>query len=234
MSLPLISTALLDTLGTPIEKQRHKAKAAGEPVRRAREERADCGERSPEEVRKLRQEAAQSATLCADCFEPLPRGASVTMTGRKIFCPAVPAGGGLPGFPAEWCHLHVPICVTCWLIGIEREARERVERPFFRKEYRCDRHVHEAAGVRGLRRLRCLGCRRPMRLHVGSKLHLKDQVCCADCDRMRIKRRDSERRRVRHDEITCEVCGDLFTQARSDAKTCSNRCRQRLHRRRDG
>ena len=40
------------------------------------------------------------------------------------------------------------------------------------------------------------------------------------------------RRRVRHEQIDCAVCGELFTPKRNDAVTCSNRCRQRLFRQR--
>jgi len=39
-------------------------------------------------------------------------------------------------------------------------------------------------------------------------------------------------RRVRHREIACEVCGDMFMPKQSTAKTCSDKCRQRLHRQR--
>jgi hypothetical protein len=40
----------------------------------------------------------------------------------------------------------------------------------------------------------------------------------------------SKHERVHHDEIACEVCGEMFVPTRSDGKTCSNKCRQKLHR----
>jgi hypothetical protein len=54
-----------------------------------REDREDHGRRSPEEVRELREQAAKSATVCADCFEPLANNATVTIHRRTVFIPAI-------------------------------------------------------------------------------------------------------------------------------------------------
>ncbi|MGI8556855.1 MAG: hypothetical protein ACR2ND_00855 [Solirubrobacteraceae bacterium] len=51
-------------------------------------------------------------------------------------------------------------------------------------------------------------------------------VCSYDCDTERRNRR----RRIVRDPSVCPVCGEPFTPARSDAVTCSARCRQRLRR----
>jgi hypothetical protein len=40
-------------------------------------------------------------------------------------------------------------------------------------------------------------------------------------------------RRVHHEQIACPVCKRLFVPKRAEAKTCSNRCRQRAHRERN-
>jgi predicted nucleic acid-binding Zn ribbon protein len=56
------------------------------------------------------------------------------------------------------------------------------------------------------------------------------RVCCDDCRRSMLNAR--ARARVRHEQIDCAVCGELFTPKRNDAVTCSNRCRQRLFRQR--
>lgn len=42
--------------------------------------------------------------------------------------------------------------------------------------------------------------------------------------------RDKAQRRVVHEQKTCEACGEMFTPKRSDARTCSDRCRKRLQR----
>jgi predicted nucleic acid-binding Zn ribbon protein len=43
---------------------------------------------------------------------------------------------------------------------------------------------------------------------------------------------NNERRKVRHDPMNCSACGRSFVPKRTDAVTCSNRCRQALHRQR--
>ena len=56
-------------------------------------------------------------------------------------------------------------------------------------------------------------------------------ACCAECRRMAANKRSRERRRIGHEPRLCVVCGEMFTPTRGDAKTCSNRCRQKLYRR---
>jgi hypothetical protein len=54
---------------------------------------------------------------------------------------------------------------------------------------------------------------------------------CSDRCRWTYHNRERRHRTAAGREKTCEVCSKEFTAARSDAKTCSPRCRQRLHRR---
>ena len=42
------------------------------------------------------------------------------------------------------------------------------------------------------------------------------------------------KRHANRKEIPCPSCGGLFVPVRTDAKTCSNKCRQRMHRARHG
>jgi predicted nucleic acid-binding Zn ribbon protein len=44
------------------------------------------------------------------------------------------------------------------------------------------------------------------------------------------RERHNARRRKTPEPKTCTVCGTTFTPKRRDAKTCSDRCRQRLAR----
>jgi hypothetical protein len=182
------------------QKLRRERKAAGSAVRKAREDRDDLRGRTSEQVRELRQDAAQSAAVCADCFQPLMPTASVTMVHRRVII-------------EDEEYLRVPICLTCWLLTLR------------------DRAWHN-----DLRRFRCAACARPMRIYHPSwwchEPHLTERVCCADCLRKANNERARLRRRVRHDEIVCQRCGGLFVPKRSDAVTCSNRCRQALHRQR--
>jgi hypothetical protein len=42
------------------------------------------------------------------------------------------------------------------------------------------------------------------------------------------------KRHANRKEIPCGSCSELFVPVRTDAKTCSNKCRQRMHRARHG
>jgi hypothetical protein len=204
---------------------------AGEEVRKAREDRDDHGGggRSAEEVKRLREAAAETAVVCADCFQPLAPGASITQVRRWTH--HTPASYPAPGIHirASDHYLDVPICLPCWLVSISTPwwgvlrgmpLRGRDADPFgFDKE---------------VWRHRCEGCGRPMRVVTRQfhRLPLREHCCCADCLHKVTLRRANERRRVRHYEIACTVCGTMFVPTQSTAKTCSNRCRQKLHRRR--
>jgi hypothetical protein len=182
---------------------RRASEAAGADVRRQRQDRADHGARTAHEVRDLRERAAQSATVCGDCFQPLAPNASVTMQGRPVLV--------RPGIERR---LRVPICLRCWLVSMT---------PSHRKS-------------EGIARFRCEACHRPMRVWrppwwTGG-LHRTQRVCCDDCRRSLFNARARERRRVRHEPMHCAVCERPFTPKRNDAVTCSNTCRQSLHRQR--
>jgi hypothetical protein len=71
----------------PTEEQIQAWEQAGEPIRqqrRAMREKHGGGGRAADEVRRLREAAAKSAGVCADCFQPLALDASVTLTSRFI------------------------------------------------------------------------------------------------------------------------------------------------------
>jgi hypothetical protein len=61
---------------------RLQGEAHGADLRKARFDARWLGGRSATEVHALRQQAAELATLCADCFTPLSPTASVTMVKR--------------------------------------------------------------------------------------------------------------------------------------------------------
>ena len=64
------------------KEQIEQWRQAGEKVARARKDRDDHGDRPPEEVKRLREAAAETAAGCADCFMPLASTTSVTLTIR--------------------------------------------------------------------------------------------------------------------------------------------------------
>jgi hypothetical protein len=178
--------------------------------------------RTPSEVCTLREQAAKSATVCADCFQPLSASASVTMVER--FVEAVPADPDWER-PAYDRYLIVPICLSCWLINVQR----------FGSKFGDDQHENELLHCEGkIKRARCLGCARPLRLYHKHYRHLprSKQICCSDCARKMRNESNRLRRRVEHAKVKCVVCREAFVPKRSDARTCGNRCRQQLHRRR--
>jgi hypothetical protein len=170
-------------------------------------------------VRCLREHAAKSAACCADCFTPLAATASVTMIRRRV----VTARG------EAW--LRVPICLICWLVHLE--CKTESSRALLRLRGRADHNqfAFELNGPLGqLVRFRCGGCGRPIR-SLGLPVRSR-RVCCADCARKVNNEYYRLRRRVRHQERACAVCGVPFLPTRNDAVTCSNSCRQKLHRQR--
>lgn len=55
-------------------------------------------------------------------------------------------------------------------------------------------------------------------------------ICSYRCRKIIENRQQLERRRVRHQPVSCASCQKEFTPRRKDAVTCGNSCRQRLHR----
>jgi predicted nucleic acid-binding Zn ribbon protein len=201
---------------------RRARQAAGADVRRLRQDRTDHGARTAEEVRDLRGQAARSATVCADCFQPLAPDASVTMANRSVRVPAhdLPyptLGSGHVAEHDEWRR--VPICLHCWVASMTPVR------------------IHNAGlswtpSGKSVRRCRCEACGRPLRVDRHRVWYHSQRVCCDDCRRAMLNARARVRRRVRHEPMHCAVCGRSFTPKRNDAVTCSNTCRQKLHRQR--
>ena len=92
--------------------------------------------------------------------------------------------------------------------------------------------VADGRYVKFVERCRCEACGRPLRVRRDRVWYRTERVCCDDCRRSMRNARARARRRVRHEQIDCAVCGEPFTPKRNDALTCSNRCRQRLFRQR--
>jgi hypothetical protein len=185
-----------------------------------RSERADRAERhghTREEACKLRQKAAQSAAICGECFRPLSPTDSVTMVWRNI------------GYWAKHPHIaRVPICLLCTLDAIKL-TRSRNCWPFYvdsQDKSHSPRHRYRTLHWY---RTRCRNCNRPLRLYPYWPNHNR-RTCCADCQRALKNERNKLRRRVKHEPIACVQCGGSFIPQRADALTCSNKCRQALHR----
>ena len=138
--------------------------------------------------------------------------------------------------PAHDRWLSVPICITCWLISIECTAQDWLR--LFRGAH--DRHRAEDREAAKVVRFRCDGCDRPMRVngeavrHWRGEIALTDRVCCKRCLTIARNRRTNASRKVEHAPKRCinPKCRKLFVPKRADAATCSNTCRQAMHRKR--
>jgi hypothetical protein len=178
-------------------------------------------DRSADEIKTLRLAARDRAAVCADCFAPLAPEASVTMRWRFVGANA-----------AEHDHLaRVPICLHCWLVELMRPPelyRFRGARPWQQDEA----EPRLSSILNEVRRLRCEGCSRPMRVEVRRihRLTRSERCCCNQCFRAVVYRFNNQRRRVRHQPIACVVCGTTFTPQKANATTCSGKCRVKLHR----
>ena len=184
--------------------ERNRAKCDGNHVHDARAEaraQRTRGGRTEEQASELREQAAKAATCCGECFRPLLPTDSVTMASCNI---------------GRWRNPHwlrIPICLLCTLDAITYWPSRRNSDGWYSSP-----RWHRA---------RCLNCSRPIRIYGHS---LNARTCCADCQRAVRNRRNKVRRRVRHAPMICIACGRSFVPKRADAQTCSNRCRQFLHR----
>jgi hypothetical protein len=206
---------------TPRRKARRDSRLPSSPTRSARRRGRTCHmnreqarsrsrvnaktDFSIDRVRRLREAASRTAAYCGDCFRPSGRWSP---SRRR---------------PARSSD---PICLGCTM--------DAIEEPTWRQRWRGSSYRRGDYTEPRWRRLRCLGCGHPMRLWPSRRPWrdppLNAQACCSDCERTAYNRRQSDRRRVHHKEIACVVCGGEFVPTRSDATTCSNRCRQAAHR----
>jgi hypothetical protein len=172
-----------------------------------------------EEISERITRAAKSADICAECAAPLEPMDSVTMGNRRVHIAAYQHPLGMH-VKAHNKIVRVPICIHCSLTSEDGSV-------YWRKRCLMEEITHRG---------RCLGCARPMRLRLRGRWHrlrkLTDRTCCDDCRRTAVRHYDRERHRVKHEPRPCAACGNEFTPKRSDAITCSNRCRQRAFRQR--
>ena len=123
-------------------------------------------------------------------------------------------------FPGR--YYHDPLCADC---ALEPGYQQYVNHPFRRGDpLTKDEWQAQYASGKLLPARPCEVCG-----HEIAWLHPRYssiRVCSNDCAAERLNRR----RRVKHEPRICPVCDETFTPTRSDAATCSDRCRQRLRR----
>jgi hypothetical protein len=148
--------------------------------------------------------AAAAGDVCVCCFRLMPPGASVTMVRRQLRQPGRPSPFGR--VPDGHASVAVPVCLDCTLSDDIEQRTQRLRR--------------------------CKGCGRVMR-HFPSAdggLLRFPRVCSWACAYMVKLACSKVVRRVERFTEICDGCGERFVPKRSDARTCSNRCRQRVFR----
>jgi hypothetical protein len=173
-------------------------------LRWSREALAEYGISSRDEARRLIHQAAEDCSICAGCFKPLAAGQSVTVRVFEL------------GSRRNSQLVRAPVCLVCTLTALK---------PWPFKWHR-DHPTYDGADWS---RTRCRGCGRPLRIHGRS---YAAQACCEVCRRQDRNHRNAVRRRVEHAPVICIECREPFVPKRTDAVTCSNRCRQAQHRKR--
>lgn len=197
----------------------------GAEVTASRRRRQQLRGRSADEVKELRLASHTSAAVCADCFTSLAPTASVTMTRRFVEHISQRQNAIGMTIPKHDRHERVVICLSCWLIDLLTPRWGAIHGRRYENE-------QDEAGPRlfldnRMRRLRCEACRRPMRFEIryGHRLTLYERCCCEECFHTAFRRHDNARRRVVTEPRACVVCGTVFTPRKSNAVTCSGKCR---------
>ena len=121
-------------------------------------------------------------------------------------------------------HGHVPTCAGC-AHELARQLWRRLAAEDRREGRRPDRALQ--LQVEALPdTMQCVVCGREVAWRGAPPSRIV--LCSSECQRDR----ENAPRRVRHGPRVCAnpECGKTFTPTRSNARTCSDRCRQRVHR----
>jgi hypothetical protein len=151
--------------------------------------------------------------------------ASITMKWRLV--QQVPEQTFGAYAPEQEHFAMVPICLHCWLVDLERPPD--LYRPLRGESpWRQDEAAPRLSSIiNEVRRLRCEGCRRPMRIEVRwrHRIARRERCCCEECFRVANRRANNLRRRVAPKAKRCVVCSTMFMPRKSNATTCSGKCR---------
>ena len=165
---------------------------------------AVLGGRKPTAQERGVLEAARCGKGCADCGRPIGPTDPVYLV-RKLdwqnLARFLEAERGLPIRLAT--NTSTPICRDC--------AAEFIELPPTETLPRCD------------------VCGRPVARLTDKRRRLYN-LCCDRCRRHQAHRLEALTRTALGADKTCPICGETSSPARSDAKTCSPKCRTRLYR----
>ncbi len=161
-----------------------------------------------EEASRRVREAQKTAQSCGQCGRRIEDGAPVYIAPKLYTGIAVLVR--LPNF-----H-RAPVCADC-------APGDITERKTTYGDHAYNVHVDEPCG----------SCGRPVVLKTTYGLYNRRRrfFCCERCQWTYYNTARNERA-ARAREKVCEVCGESFTAARADARTCSPACKQKAYRQR--
>jgi hypothetical protein len=155
-----------------------------------------------EQARELAHEARERANLCGCCGREL-LAREPAYFGAKVYVGLLPILRKRQIWAA--CYEETVLCGSCAPEWLSQDRDDVVSQL-------------------------CVYCERPM-VSLLEPSALENTFCCNGCQRaykaqLRSEKRAEERKKV------CEVCGEVFTATRRDAKTCSDGCKQKAYRQR--
>jgi hypothetical protein len=165
--------------------------------------------RAPEEedyAQDLAREAREKARVCGCC-------------GRKLSL-------------EESAYFGAKVYVGMWTLYRDQVRKPQICKPHYERTVLCGSCAPEwlSSERDDVVMQLCAHCERPMVLRLEFS-ELQRTFCSNACrhayhSQLRKEKRSEEREKV------CEVCGEVFTATRRDAKTCSARCKQKSYRQR--
>jgi hypothetical protein len=165
--------------------------------------------RAPDEeddAQDLAREATKTARVCGCCGQKLPSD-EFAFFGAKVYVGMWALYWDRVSKP-QICKLRYERTVLCGSCAPEWLSPER------------DDVVTQL----------CAHCERPMVLRL--KLSELQRAFCTDSCRHTYHNQLRKEKRSEVREKVCEVCGEVFTATRRDAKTCSDGCKQKAYRQR--
>src|SRR5829696_10012664 len=165
--------------------------------------------RSPDEedhAQELAREAREAAKLCGCCGRKLSLEESAYF-GAKVY-------GGM------------------WALYRDQVRKPQICKPHYERTVLCGSCAPEwlSSERDDVVMQLCAHCERPMVLRL--EFSELQRTFCSNACRHTYHSQLRKEKRYEECEKICEVCGEVFTATRRDAKTCSARCKQKSYRQR--
>jgi hypothetical protein len=150
----------------------------------------------------------------------------VTKTARVCGC----CGQKLP--PDEPAFLGAKVYVGMWALYWDRVRKPQICKPRYERTVLCGSCAPDwlSSERDDVVMQLCAHCERPMVLRL--EFSELQRTFCSNACREAYHNQLRKEKRIEEREKVCEVCGEVFTATRRDAKTCSDGCKQKAYRQR--